>query len=302
MKQAKVLIGLAAGSLAISLLLFGGRGDALDARSAATNSPNLTALPLGDGKASTSGPSQGGLFVCQQGNPNAPGAQVAGPWITGATYNLLAKVSVDGINPQPTATFKAKVKKAVLKLFGNGLPTNHGTGNFPIRQTDDAFQYDRNPGTVTAQAISERLTTKPRLASTPACVPGGMIGLATNGVAIFNAVDARGDDAVAHEIQDACSGHPQQQGQYHYHGLPACISYGNENAHSKLIGWVLDGFPIYGPIGNGGRYMRTSDLDECHGHKHKIKYQGKKQKLFHYHATSEFPYTVGCLRGGTIVP
>lgn len=48
--------------------------------------------------------------------------------------------------------------------------------------------------------------------------------------------------------------------------------------------------------------MRTADLDACHGHKHKIRYQGRKAKLFHYHATGEYPYTVGCLRGGAIAP
>ncbi len=295
-----VMLGFAAGSLGLCLLLFGGRGTAISeatATAAATNSPNLTALPLGDASLTTSGPEAGKLFACQAGNPNAPGSNVNGPWIKGSTYDLTAKAVVDGSNAQ-AGTFSAKARKAVLRLIGNGLPTNHGTGNFPISPNDDAFTYDRNPNVVQAQSISERLSVEPKLAKTPACVPGGMIGLARNGVAIFNAVDARGQDAVAHEIQDGCSGHPQQQGVYHYHGLPACLSFGGQTKHSKLIGWMLDGFPIYGPIGTGGRYMRTSDLDACHGHSHRIKYQGVTRKLFHYHATDEYPYTAGCMRGG----
>jgi YHYH protein len=296
------LAALAAASLLLCVALFGTREIAISgaAHSAATNGPNLTALPLGNGKATLAGPQQGYLFLCRpmMGGPAAGG----GPWINAAagTYSLSAKPSVDGSNPWPNAAFRAKVKKKVLRLNGNGLPTDHGTGNFPVRPTDDAFQYDRNPNTVTAQSITLTLKAKPKRLATPQCV-GGQVGIARNGVPIFNALDAAGQDAVANEIQDSCSGHPQQAGQYHYHGLPACIGYGRESKHSTLIGWAFDGFPIYGPIGNKGRYMRLTDLDECHGHTHKLKYQGETRRLFHYHATHEFPYTVGCYRGAPAV-
>jgi hypothetical protein len=292
-----VLTGIAAASLAASVLSLGADSDA--ATSSAADEPDVLALPLGDGRATIAGPQHGFLFVCQPGNPNAPGAAVDGPWINNAagTYSLPGKFVVDGSNDQPSARFKRKLKRKLLKLTGNGLPTNHGTGNFPIAPSDDAARVDRNPNPVLATTVSAILRARPKKAATPSCATGGVIGIARNGVVFFNAVDARGDDAVAHEVQDACSGHPQQQGQYHYHGLPACLSYGSEKRHSKLIGWILDGFPIYGPIGEGGEYMRTSDLDQCHGHTHKIKYLGETAKLYHYHATAEYPYTIGCFRG-----
>jgi hypothetical protein len=300
-KKLGVPVAVAGSSLVACLLLFGaGRATVSGApTAAATNEPNFSALPLGNGKTTTTSPQQGYLYQCRRMmGGQAPGG---GPWINTAagTYSLSAKPVVDGSNPWPNASFKAKVKKAVVKLVGNGLPADHGTGNFPIRQTDDAFQYDRNPNTVTAQTIFHRLAAKPKRLASPQCI-GGMVGIARNGVPIFNALDAANQDAVATEVQDVCSGHPQQAGQYHYHGLPACISSGSESRHSTLIGWAFDGFPIYGPIGNKGSYMRLSDLDECHGHTHKIKYQGETQKLFHYHATHEFPYTVGCYRGQPI--
>ncbi len=293
---------LALGCLALSLLLFGSSRTTLStaATSAAGNGPDLTALPLGDGKAVTSGPGLGQLYACRAGNPNAPGAQVSSPWIRGSSYDLTAKYVVDGSNRWAGARFRTKVRKAILKLIGNGLPTNHGTGNFPISPADDAFSIDRNPNSISAQTVLEKLSRRPKKAKRPACVPEGMIGIARNGVAIFSAVDGAGRDAVAHEVQDSCSGHPQQTGQYHYHGLPACVGTGSANRHSKLLGWMLDGFPIYGPLGNRGRYMRTGKLDACHGHTHKISYQGSKLKLYHYHATAEYPYTVGCLRGGAV--
>jgi hypothetical protein len=301
-QKACQLAALAGASLLVCLLLFGpGRATVSGAATtSASNEPNFAALPLGDSKVTTAGPQQGYLFQCRP-MMGGGGAGVTGPWINTAagTYNLNAKAVVDGSVAWPNAHFKAKLKKAVLKLSGNGLPTNHNTGTFPIRPSDDAYSVDRNPNTISAQTILYKLAAKPKRLSTPQCI-GGQIGIARNGVPIFNALDATNKDAVAREVQDSCSGHPQQQGQYHYHGLPACISYGSESKHSKLIGWAFDGFPIYGPIGNKGRYMRLSDLDECHGHTHKIKYQGEVQKLFHYHATAEFPYTVGCYRGQPI--
>ena len=39
------------------------------------------------------------------------------------------------------------------------------------------------------------------------------------------------------------------------------------------------------------------DLDECHGHTHEILWDGKRVVMYHYHATWDFPYTIGCLRG-----
>jgi hypothetical protein len=111
-----------------------------------------------------------------------------------------------------------------------------------------------------------------------------------SGAVLFNAVDAQGKDAVAHEVQDSCSGHPQMGGVYHYHGLPACLGFGGTKKHSKVIGWALDGFPIYGPYGDNGNYLSNSELDVCHG-------ITEMKSGYHYVANYEFPYSVGCHRG-----
>ena len=37
-------------------------------------------------------------------------------------------------------------------------------------------------------------------------------------------VNAGNRDAVAWEVQDACNGHPQSSGVYHYHSLPSCLT------------------------------------------------------------------------------
>jgi hypothetical protein len=67
--------------------------------------------------------------------------------------------------------------------------------------------------------------------------------------------------------------------------------------HSALMGYAFDGFGIYGHRGENGKVLTNADLDACHGHTHEILWNGKKEKLYHYHATWEYPYTVGCYRG-----
>lgn len=49
---------------------------------------------------------------------------------------------------------------------------------------------------------------------------------------------------------DACNGHPQATGIYHNHVNPICLYNSTDSsAHSPIIGWALDGYPLYGPFG-----------------------------------------------------
>jgi YHYH protein len=263
------------------------------ASASAASGPDLTALPLGDGHTTTTTPQRGYLYECHILSGGG-GAFTNGSWIHGSTYDLTQKVAVDGAVSWP-GTFSKKVKGKRLTLTGNGLPT-HTTGVFPVLPSDDAFQIDRNPNRISSHTVSLTLSTNPRYHASPSCV-GGQVGVMTSGVALFSAVDGEDRDAVAHEVQDSCDGHPERTGVYHYHGLPACIDTGKANQQSKLIGWALDGFPIYGPRGKGGRYLSNADLDECHGTTSKVRYLGETRKLYHYVANYEYPYTVGCYRG-----
>src|SRR5262245_7960888 len=266
LKRFALLSAFAGASLAACLALFGtgnrAPSSSAQARAAAAE-PDLTDLPLGDGKTTTTTPRQGYLFECRQ-MTGGSGAQVNGPWIHGDTYNLPAKYIVDGSVAWPNATFKKKLTKSKVQLKGNGVPKNHTTGVFPIQPSDDAYEVDRNPNRIQSYTLAGKLARKPKYRATPSCV-GGQVGVMTNGVELFSAVDAGDKDAVAHEVQDSCNGHPQQSGVYHYHGLPACLDSGNANQQSKQIGWALDGFPIYGPRGAGGVYLSNADLDVCHG-------------------------------------
>jgi hypothetical protein len=286
-------IGIGIGLAAIALVQTACGGD--DA-SAKVKDLDLTALKVANDNVRTTGAKRGYLYLCNQPN-GMGGASQEGPWIHGSTWDYTAKLLVDGAVDWTDATYRQSVSGSTRTLTGNGLPTSHTTGTYPVSPNDDVYQYDRNPNTIRSQAVAYELPAKPKKASSAQCISSGAVGILDTGVALFHAVDATGRDAAANEVQDSCDGHPQMSGLYHYHALPRCLKTGSSKAHSKRIGWALDGFPIYGPRGEGGEYMRNSKLDACHGHSHTIKIDGKKQTMYHYHATMEFPYTVGCFRG-----
>jgi hypothetical protein len=255
-------------------------------------------LPLGDGKIS-SAPQKGFLMPCES-RFFGIGAFRDGEWIRpDGTWNAAIKPEVDGDVAWDKYSYEISIVDGKRRLIGNGLP-NHHTGIFPIQESDDAYQFDRNPNAVKEKNIAFDLPLMPQIAAAPDCVPMGAIGVMKSGTVIFNALDAQGKDAVAHEIQDKCSGHPEIEGQYHYHNLSKCLEEKPSAKHSELVGYALDGFGIFGRFGENGAELTNADLDECHGHTHEILWDGQKINLYHYHATREYPYTIGCFKGNYV--
>ncbi len=73
-----------------------------------------------------------------------------------------------------------------------------------------------------------------------------------SGVSLLSAIDAPGRDAPAHEAQDACNGHPQVTGVYHYHNLSPCLNNAKQpDGSSSLLGYAVNGFGVYGPFAAG---------------------------------------------------
>jgi YHYH protein len=275
---------------------FDANGDAVTPLPAPnTRSPaiDVHAIPLGDGKVSGK-PQQGYVYSCQT-NFRGGGADHAGDWIEGDTWDLTKKVSVMGSVSWPEATFSMSVEGTERRLLGNGLPVDSWTGVFPIQRRDPAYQYDTNPNSIEPYKLSTLIPAVPQLAANASCVPMGAIGYALNGVAIYNALDDAGRDAVAHEVQDVCDGHPQQAGQYHYHGPSDCMPHADEN--NALVGYALDGFGIYSLYDAEGNEYADADLDACHGITSDVEWNGARVTTYHYVLTREYPYTIGCFRG-----
>ncbi len=252
-------------------------------------------LPIGDGNISSQ-PQRGSAWACST-RFGGGGAWRQGDWINDdGSYDFSAKPVVQGQVSWPSR-FTVAVSGSWRVVRGNDLPS-HPTGLFPITSDDPAYQYDRNPNRIRSQNFELHLPLQPVIAEQASCVGMGPIGFLLSGGVFFNALDARGKDAVAHEIQDGCQGHPERSGAYHYHSLTTCLEpIGQASEHSPLVGYALDGFGIYGRHGQEGRLLNNSDLNECHGHRHAVDWDGVETDIYHYHATLEYPYTVGCFKG-----
>jgi Arylsulfotransferase (ASST) len=185
-----------------------------------------------------------------------------------------------------------------VAFSGNGLPTKSPTGRFPVAPLDDAFSYIQPGLALAAHRVSGSFSDRPLPRRRPACLPDRPLGVTLDGVLIHPAADGAGRDAVAREVSDSCGGRPSREGLYYYRTLGPCSSRrAGPRRHSPLFGYARDGFPISGRRGLGGKTLRNTDLDECHGHTHRLRLGRRVSRIYHYHQTAEFPYLIGCLRG-----
>lgn len=252
-----------------------------------------TRIPIGDGHLSQRAEVDN-VWPCQTRDFGTR-REHTGPWINpDGTFDFLNKPAAAGEVAWPS---KLSIRREGDRriVTSNFLP-NHTTGSFPKSRTDPTYIYAPNPHPIKPRDVFLELPAMPELAKTESCVPLGAVGILLSGAAIFNGLDANGQDAVAHEIQDRCQGHPERNGTYHYHNLSTCLK-DEGTKHSALLGYALDGFGIFGHRGETGKELRNSDLDACHGHTHVIEWDSKKIDMYHYHATWEYPYTVSCYRG-----
>jgi hypothetical protein len=276
---------------AVPLLACGGGAPAHSSAS-----PSAGALlTLGDGRVST-GPRAGYTWSCQS-TFNGQGAEGADPWIrSDRTWDPALKPKVQGDVPWPTASFQVSTTGGERVIKTQDLPVGEGSGTFPISATDPAFKYDRNPNSLTAQGATVTLDLNPALAAQPACLGQGPVGVLTDGVFLFDALDALGRDAVPHEVLDRCDGHPAPGGVYHHHDVPSCLL-AKATGSSTLVGYAFDGFGIYVERDPAGRLPHDADLDACHGRTSPVDWDGRTVTMYHYVATAEYPYVIGCYRG-----
>jgi hypothetical protein len=184
-------------------------------------------------------------------------------------------------------------------ITGNALP-DHPTGVFPIDPNSVAYQYDRNPNAILGRQILYQFPAIPAVAEQESCVNFGASGISLTGSVIYHGASTLGNDAAAHEILDSYGGHSDGTNTYHYHYPSQNLQdhiHRHESGHSALMGYMLDGFGIYGPYGEDGELLWSKDLDECHGHTHPVLWDGVLINLYHYHWTNDFPYNIGCDKG-----
>jgi hypothetical protein len=203
-------------------------------------------------------------------------------------------VDITPILSQFGSEVEVSIDGDVVVLRSNGVP-NHVSPYFD--QSDSRYaaydgsntNFNLNPNTIAEQNLVFRVPKEVQQATNNAATPLGPIGVAVNGVAIFNQY-AGPNQPLTFEIDsfDQYNGHPQNTGQYHYHIEPLFIT--GVVGEDALIGLLLDGFPLYGPF-EGGVRLTSSDLDDLHGHYGVTgDFPGG---IYHYHITADDPYING---------
>jgi hypothetical protein len=153
--------------------------------------------------------------------------------------------------------------------------------------TNPAFAI--NPNRIVQQSLTFKIPLNPSVGTTHSATPMGPIGISLNGIPFYNQY-AAGGAPLTGEINsfDQYFGHPQQQGQYHYHAEPYFLT--TTKGKAALMGFLLDGFPVYGPE-EGGSLVTNAQLDAYHGHTHAT--AEYPNGIYHYHITSNDPYING---------
>ena len=142
-----------------------------------------------------------------------------------------------------------------------------------------------DPNHITPQQLHLDVPLAPDTTNTPMGL--GPVGMAVDGVAIFDNQAAPGDDIYTEARSfDRCGGHPQMSGMYHYHGEPYAISYDDD----RLIGVLRDGYFVYGRRDADGS---LPTLDARGGHVGPT--PDSATPVYHYHLSEQTSTT-----GGTV--
>lgn len=167
---------------------------------------------------------------------------------------------------------------ALYESFANGSTTFNGE------------IFKKAPNEITDQNYIFKIPLNPAVNSAHSATPMGPIGFALDGVALYNQYAAGGVDLGDEKKGfDQYYGHPQATGSYHYHVEPLYITK-VKSSKSSLVGFLIDGFPVYGPEENGAT-VAESALDGYHGHTAVT--ADYPNGIYHYHTTAVSPYING---------
>ena len=246
----------------------------------------------------------GNLSYALTGTPSAVGTANFAISFGGQSCTLSLTVNSAGGGPTLPAVYNKIYGATSITFDGtwvtikfNALP-DHKSIYYPTTNplyenfsgtTFSGVTFVKNPNTIATQNITLKIPVNPVVAATHAATPGGVIGVALNGIPLFNQY-AAGGSPLTNEITsfDQWWGHPQMSGMYHYHVEPKYLTTVKATS-SSLMGFLLDGFPVYGPKETNG--SDPTGLDVYHGHTHvTVDYPAG---MYHYHFTTAAPYLNG---------
>jgi YHYH protein len=246
----------------------------------------------------------GNLSYIVTGTPAAVGTATFAINFGGQNCSINLTVNNTGGTPTLPAVYNKIYGATSITFDGtwvtikyNALP-DHKSAYYPTANAlYEAFSgttfgggtFMQNPNTIAVQNITLKIPVNPVVAATHATTPMGVMGVALNGVPFFNQY-AAGGSPLTNEINgfDQWWGHPQNTGMYHYHVEPKYLTT-VKASKSALMGFLLDGFPVYGPEETNG--SAPAGLDVYHGHTHvTVDYPAG---IYHYHISTAAPYING---------
>lgn len=142
-----------------------------------------------------------------------------------------------------------------------------------------------------------KIPLAPAIAAAPTSVVDGPVGIAVNGVPIFNPCKQggcqNGDTKVLGEL-DICNGHAGRADDYHYHAAPTCLMAEQPASYwdTHPLGWALDGFAIFGYRNADGTTATRDSI--CGGNTSSVL---NAPSGYSYHVTDLSPYVLSCLMG-----
>ena len=176
---------------------------------------------------------------------------------------------------------------------GGGAADAGGTANSCLEATPDGSYH-----------LQVLIPTAPELLDEPTDLSTiSQVGLALDGVTIFGDAPSVADRGGLPAL-DACGGHIDPSGYYHWHFGAESIQTNLDEAGAEvscdidqdvesLLGFAFDGYAIYGP--EEDREI-PSDLDECSGH---VSDTDEFGETYHYHLTYDSPNLPACRVGAT---
>ena len=234
------------------------------------------------------------LFACSKKNNNTSTPEIpsAGTAVVPEVYKKIygaTSITSDG-------TF--------ITIKSKGLPDHtspyYATSNSLYENfsgtTFAGATFSKNPNSINEKTYTFKIPVDPKVAASHQATPLGPIGVSLNGVPFFNQY-AGPNQPLTNEIVsfDKYWGHPAPGGMYHYHVEPLFLTT-VKASKSALLGFLLDGFPVYGPE-EFGVAVEESKLDIYHGHTNPT--TEYPNGIYHYHVTNKDPYINGSGYYGT---
>ena len=200
---------------------------------------------------------------------------------TSTAVSTTAAVKAAKWNP----TVKLTYSKSSVLMQPTGIPNHARDAYYAVPKAGvvvpDATTANIIADPTKAQAYKFTIPTTPKYSAKVTSTSLGSIGVMISGAVLYNPFEGDGKTVamannftvtnsagITASFVDKCAGHPTPDiGAYHYHGLPNCVTAKVDKVSkpSHIIGFALDGFPIYGDRDNKGKQVTAKNLDQCNG-------------------------------------